>query len=101
MKNIEKARKQWHLRAFKFGCYPFGREDQTRPLSSKEAFEKILDYLKKLILDIPAYELQIMKTFGSNVAWEYDQGESTELRRLSEGFSVNALSYDKFSGPCP
>jgi len=68
---------------------------QTRPLSSKEAFEKILEYLKKLILDIPAYEQQIKKTFGSNVVWEYDQGESNELRRLSEGFSVNALSYDK------
>jgi hypothetical protein len=47
------------------------------------------------MLDIPGYQLQIEKTFGSNVVWEYDQGESLELRRLSEGFYLKDLSYEK------
>src|ERR1017187_324697 len=49
---------------------------KTLPLTSKEAFEIAIDYLSKIIVDVPSYSKSISEGFGKNVSWEYDQTES-------------------------
>jgi|GEM_PF-4629127 len=67
---------------------------QTLPLTSKEAFEVAIDYLSKVIIDVPSYSKVIKATFGQNVVWEYDQTQSIKSLNSSEGFSLDNITFN-------
>ncbi len=61
---------------------------QTLPLTSQEALESAIDYLSKIIIDVPSYAQNISKVFGNNVVWEYDQSYSVKSINTSERFTL-------------
>jgi hypothetical protein len=67
---------------------------QTLPLTSKEAFEIALDYLSKVITEVPSYAKNIAKTFGTDVNWEYDQSQSIKSLNTADNFSLKSLTFE-------
>lgn len=67
---------------------------QTLPLSSEEAFETAIDYLSKIIVDVPSYSKSISERFGKNVNWEYDQSQSIKSLNTSEKFSLDTFTFN-------
>jgi hypothetical protein len=66
---------------------------QTLPLTSKEAFEIAVDYLSKIIVEVPSYSNRISQVFGSNVSWEYDQTQSIKSLGTTDSFSLTTISF--------
>lgn len=68
---------------------------QTLPLTSKEAFEVAIDYLSKIIIDVPNYAKSIGHAFGENVSWQYDESQSMKSFNISSTFSLNEIIFDE------
>lgn len=67
---------------------------QTLPLTSKEAFEVAINYLSKVIVDVPNYSRRIKETFGQNVVWEYDQSQSIKSLNTTESFTIDKVTFN-------
>jgi hypothetical protein len=68
---------------------------QILPLSSKEAFELAIDYLERIIMDVPGYSEKISKNFGNQILWEVDQSQSLKDLNTTDKFTLNDLNFDK------
>ncbi len=68
---------------------------QILPLTSKQAFELAIDYLERIIMDVPGYSEKISKTFGNQILWEVDQSQSLKELKTTDKFSLNDLNFDK------
>jgi hypothetical protein len=67
---------------------------QTLPLTSKEALELAIEYLEKVILDVPGYVSRIENVFGPNVSWDIDQSQSVRAIVETERFDLNTIRFD-------
>ena len=67
---------------------------QTLPMTSMEAFEVAIDYLSKIIVEVPSYTSNIIKMFGSNVIWDYDQTQSIKSLGTTDSFSLQTLIFE-------
>jgi hypothetical protein len=86
-------RDEWDLKEKNIKQSEVGKT-QTLPLTSKEAFEVAINYLSKVIVDVPNYSKKIIETFGQNIIWEYDQTQSIKSLNASEGFAIDKISLD-------
>ena len=68
---------------------------QTLILTSKEAFELTIEYMEKIIIDVPSYSKKISSKFGKDVSWEYDQTESIKSLNVSADFDLNSFTFNQ------
>lgn len=69
----------------------FGKTELVS-LNPKEAFEYSLEYLSKIIIDVPIYQQKIRATFGDNVVWKVDQNENISRLLSNEEFTLESIT---------
>lgn len=68
---------------------------QSIPITPKEALELAIDYLSKIIIEVPSYAQSIRGAFGTSVIWEYDQIQLIRSISTSSAFNLNSISFNE------
>ena len=66
---------------------------QTLPLTSMEAFKMAIDYLSKIVIEVPSYAQSIREIFGTDILWEYDQTPSIKDLNSTDSILFKELSF--------
>lgn len=67
---------------------------KNAPLSKKEAFEFAVEYIEKIVLDIPGYVQTISSKFGEEIIWEFDSSLEVITEDKYEGFNLKQLIFN-------
>jgi hypothetical protein len=66
---------------------------QTLPLTSKEAFAMAIEYLSRVVVDVPAYGQKIKETFGNRVEWAFDRNPVEKTTIAPSGYALDEFLY--------